>query len=314
MSGCPFTHPLDLDAYRDGMPYAALAEARAQGSFVHYEDPDTGVPYWAAVKRDALDFVSQNPALFSSEVEGPFPMEPPDETAREVTKIMNANSFIAMDPPKHVTHRRIVKDAFTPKAVAAMEPWLRQQAKEIVDRVASRGECEFVEEVAAELPLMAILELLGVPLEDRAQFFKWTNTMAFADDPDIAGGRDGRTAPGRRPGQSGDGRDRAGLDIVQDPINGALVIEGILIFLEGPELRDVGPGGKGFAPGTDHHQGLHRPVNRERATDLCDPFVHSESQRVAGFGAVQGDQTGRAPNLVQDLAHLLPSFRFGAYR
>ena len=55
MSGCPFTHPLDLDAYRDGMPYAALAEARAQGSFVRYEDPDTGVPYWAAVKRDALD-------------------------------------------------------------------------------------------------------------------------------------------------------------------------------------------------------------------------------------------------------------------
>ena len=45
MSGCPFTHPLDLDAYRDGMPYAALAEARAQGSFVHYEDPDTGVSY-----------------------------------------------------------------------------------------------------------------------------------------------------------------------------------------------------------------------------------------------------------------------------
>jgi len=195
MSGCPFTHPLDLDAYRDGMPYAALAEARAQGSFVHYEDPDTGVPYWAAVKRDALDFVSQNPALFSSEVEGPFPMEPPDETAREVTKIMNANSFIAMDPPKHVTHRRIVKDAFTPKAVAAMEPWLRQQAKQIIDRVASRGECEFVEEVAAELPLMAILELLGVPLEDRAQFFKWTNTMAFADDPDVAGGmEDAQTA------------------------------------------------------------------------------------------------------------------------
>ena len=69
-----------------------------------------------------------------------------------------------------------------------MEPWLRQQAKLIVDRVAKRGECEFVEEVAAELPLMAILELLGVPLEDRQQFFKWTNTMTFADDPDVAGG------------------------------------------------------------------------------------------------------------------------------
>jgi cytochrome P450 len=188
VSQCPFTHLLDLDAYKAGMPYQALADLRAKGSFVHFEDPATGVPYWAAVKRDALDFVSQNPALFSSQTEGPFPMEPPDETARDISRIMHDNSFIAMDPPKHITHRRVVKDAFTPKAVAAMEPWLREQAKAIIDRVASRGECEFVEEVAAELPLLAILELLGVPLEDRAQFFKWTNTMAFADDPDVAGG------------------------------------------------------------------------------------------------------------------------------
>ena len=89
-------------------------------------------------------------------------MEPPDETAREVTKIMNANSFCD-GSPKHVTHRRIVKDAFTLRPWRH-GPWLRQQAKQIIDRVASRGECEFVEEVAAELPLMAILELLGVPL------------------------------------------------------------------------------------------------------------------------------------------------------
>ena len=44
MSVCPFTHPLDLDAYSSGMPYAALAEARKEGSFVRYEDPATGVP------------------------------------------------------------------------------------------------------------------------------------------------------------------------------------------------------------------------------------------------------------------------------
>ena len=120
MSGCPFTHPLDLDAYSRGMPYEALAEARQQGSFVRYEDPATGVPYWAAVKRDALDFVSQNPALFSSQTEGPFPMEPEDDVQREINQIMHDNSFIAMDPPKHVTHRRIVKDAFTPKQ---WPPW-----------------------------------------------------------------------------------------------------------------------------------------------------------------------------------------------
>ena len=190
MATCPFTHPLDLDSYREGMPYQQLAALRKQGSFVHFDDPGTGVPYWLAVKRDALDFVSQNPKIFSSQVAGPFPMEPRSDTERETTAVMNANSFIAMDPPQHMAHRRVVRDAFTPRAVAAMEPWLREQAKAIVDRVAGKGACEFVEEVAAELPLMAILELLGVPQEDRKQFFEWTNIMAFADDPDISTGMD----------------------------------------------------------------------------------------------------------------------------
>ena len=63
-ASCPFTHLLDLDAYSQGMPYQALAHIRQQGSFVRFDDPTTGIPYWAAVKRDALDFVSQNPALF----------------------------------------------------------------------------------------------------------------------------------------------------------------------------------------------------------------------------------------------------------
>ncbi|MFT5605116.1 MAG: cytochrome P450 [Paracoccaceae bacterium] len=185
MSQCPFTHLLDLDAYVNGMPYAELAKLRQQGSFVHFDDPATGVPYWAAVKRDALDFVSQNPSLFSSNVEGPFPTELPPEQA-EIQAIMNENFIIAMDPPKHMKYRKVVRDAFTPRAVEAMEPWLRSQAKAIVDRVADKGSCEFVEDVAAELPLIAILEVLGVPQEDRKQFFEWTNIMAFADDPDIA--------------------------------------------------------------------------------------------------------------------------------
>ncbi len=189
-ANCPFTHLLDLDAYRQGMPYDTLAEIRKQGSFVRFDDPGTGVPYWAAVRRDALDYVSQNPALFSSQVEGPFPMEPESELQRETMQVMLDNSFIAMDPPKHMAHRRVVRDAFTPRAVSAMEPWLREQAKAIVDRVATKGSCEFVEEVAAELPLIAVLELMGVPQEDRKQFFEWTNIMAFGDDPDIATGPD----------------------------------------------------------------------------------------------------------------------------
>ena len=189
MSQCPHLNLLSLDAYVKGMPYDELAKIRQQGSMVYMDDPENGVPYWAVVKRDALDFVSQNPELFSSNLKGAFPMEvPPGE--EEIQAVMQENIIIAMDPPKHMKYRKILRDAFTPKAVADMEDWLRQGARQIIDRVAKKGHCEFVEDVAAELPLMAILELLGVPQEDRKQFFDWTNIMTFADDPDVATTRD----------------------------------------------------------------------------------------------------------------------------
>jgi cholest-4-en-3-one 26-monooxygenase len=91
-----------------------------------------------------------------------------------------------MDPPLHQKVRRIVRNAFTPKRTESYAPKFREHARRIVDAVASKGTCEFVEEVAAELPLIGILELLGVPLDDRKKFFEWTNTMIFADDPDMS--------------------------------------------------------------------------------------------------------------------------------
>ncbi len=181
MTQCPFTNLLDPDTYAEGMPYQALKEIRDEGPVVRIEDPLTGVPYWAVTRVEEMDFISKNPKLFSSAERSAFPMEP-DENLLEVHR----NTIINMDPPIHQKVRRIVRNAFTPKRVESYEANFREHAKRIVDAVASRGECEFVEEVAAELPLIAILELLGVPLEDRKKFFDWTNTMIFADDPDMA--------------------------------------------------------------------------------------------------------------------------------
>jgi cholest-4-en-3-one 26-monooxygenase len=90
-----------------------------------------------------------------------------------------------MDPPRQLKYRKIVRAAFTPSAAASYEERFRDHARNIVDRVAARGECEFVEEVAAELPLLAILELCGIPAEDRKDFFEWTNTMMFNQDPEM---------------------------------------------------------------------------------------------------------------------------------
>jgi cytochrome P450 len=181
MTQCPFANMLDPDTYKDGMPYQALREIREAGPVVRMEDPITGVPYWLVTRIKDIDEVSKNPRLFSSAARSAFPME-----MDEFTVEMQQNTIINMDPPRHQKVRRIVRNAFTPKRVDSYEANFRKHAKAIVDAVASRGECEFVEEVAAELPLIAILDLLGVPLEDRKQFFDWTNTMIFADDPDMS--------------------------------------------------------------------------------------------------------------------------------
>ena len=180
MSQCPFANLLDPDTYAHGMPYQMLKDMRETGPVLRMEDPLTGVPYWVVTRIAELDYVSKNPALFSSAEKSAFPMEA-DESMVE----MHQNTIINMDPPRHQKVRRVVRNAFTPKRVESYEPKFREHARKIVDNVIARGECEFVEEVAAELPLIAILELLGVPLEDRKKFFDWTNTMIFADDPDM---------------------------------------------------------------------------------------------------------------------------------
>lgn len=182
MSGCPFKNLVDPMTYADGMPYQELARMRKDSTLQYMDDPITGVPYWAVLGIEEMDFISKNPKLFSSSARTAFPME----YDQGVVDMVHRHMFINMDPPDHIKFRKIVRRAFTPSAVEACEARFRSHAKNIIDAVAKRGECEFLVEVAAELPLFAILELLGVDPNDRKQFFEWTNTMIFADDPDMA--------------------------------------------------------------------------------------------------------------------------------
>ncbi|MFT5709502.1 MAG: cytochrome P450 [Halioglobus sp.] len=185
MSQCPFanfSNMIDPDTYAKGMPYEELARIRKSGPIHYMEDPTMGVPYWLVTGRDEIDFISKNPALFSSAERTALAEEPTPEDLENIFSNMTIN----MDPPRQLKSRKIVRASFTPRAVASYEERFREHAKNIVDRVANRGECEFVEEVAAELPLLAILELCGIPAEDRKDFFAWTNAMIFNQDPEMA--------------------------------------------------------------------------------------------------------------------------------
>jgi cholest-4-en-3-one 26-monooxygenase len=92
-----------------------------------------------------------------------------------------------MDPPLHTKNRRLVNMGFSPKVLNKAELHIRDLAREIVDSVAQKGHCDFVTEVAAELPLHVIVEMLGVPQADRHAFFEWSNTMIGQTDPESCG-------------------------------------------------------------------------------------------------------------------------------
>ncbi|MAT93663.1 MAG: cytochrome [Halioglobus sp.] len=184
MTACPYRNLLDPDLYGRGGHHEALRELRDSTSapIIKIEDPLTGVPYWAVLSRDLADDICKNPGVFSSTAQTAIPTEMSKEQVAAQSQML-----VNMDPPKHQKYRRIARNAFTPKAVDAYQETFQRYAREIVDAVAPRGECEFVSEVAAELPLMAILDLCGVPKDDRAKIFQWTNEMFFQEDEDFAG-------------------------------------------------------------------------------------------------------------------------------
>jgi cholest-4-en-3-one 26-monooxygenase len=97
---------------------------------------------------------------------------------------MAGEMMLFMDPPRHSRYRKLVNRGFTPRMIAALDEHLRDLTVRIVDDAIAKRDCDFVVEVAAELPLEVIAELLGVPREDRFKLFDWSNRMVGADDPE----------------------------------------------------------------------------------------------------------------------------------
>lgn len=176
---CPYANLMDPALIANGMPNDLIKQIRDAAPAVKIDDPITGVPFWAVTRKEAIDYVSANNDLFSSALRGAPPMEMPQKQVDQNLSRL----FLNMDPPLNLEYRALIRDNFTPAAVAGYGDKLERVAKEVVDRIIDRGECEFVEEVAAEMPLITILEFFEIPAEERKQFFEWTNLMFFGDDP-----------------------------------------------------------------------------------------------------------------------------------
>lgn len=181
MSGCPHFDLTEPETFAGGVPREVFRYLRNEQPVYWHDDPETDTGFWVVTKQKDLDFVSKNPLLFSSAEKSCLPWE----SSQDRVELMR-NQLINMDPPQHIKFRRLVRSAFTPKNVDSYHERFREIATDIVNKAIEGGACEFVEDVAAELPLIAICELMGVPLDKRKSLFEWTNIMIGMNDPELA--------------------------------------------------------------------------------------------------------------------------------
>jgi cholest-4-en-3-one 26-monooxygenase len=169
----------DMDQYTEAIPYEQLRRLRAEAPVFHHHDPQQPNGFWAITRHEDVVYVSRNPELFSSAEKTALITELAEEQLAQQQMFM-----LNQDPPDHTRMRSLVNRGFTPRMIAKLEERIQETCDEIVAQALAKGEGDFVTLCAAELPLIVIAELMGVPLEDRHKVFDWSNRMVGGDDPE----------------------------------------------------------------------------------------------------------------------------------
>ncbi|WP_369168993.1 cytochrome P450 [Streptomyces sp. R28] len=185
--GFDFTDP-DVLHHRVPLPEFAELRRAEPVRWIPQADNVAGFQdegYWAVTRHADVKYVSTHPELFSSTLNTAIIRfnEHIERDAIDAQRLILLN----MDPPEHTRVRQIVQRVFTPRAIRALEERLRARARAIAANAREHpGPFDFVTEVACELPLQAIAELIGIPQDDRAKIFDWSNKMISYDDPEYA--------------------------------------------------------------------------------------------------------------------------------
>jgi len=169
------------DSFLEGVPHAMFRRLRREAPvYFHPEAAGSGPGFWVLSKHADVKFASKNPEIFSSFRGGTNLPDLPEEGLAQIRALM-----LNMDPPEHRRFRNIVNKAFTPRMVQGLLPRVRRMARRIVNGVCEKGECDFVNDVAAHLPMEVICEMMGIPEEDRQGIYETTNKLIGFDDPEF---------------------------------------------------------------------------------------------------------------------------------
>ncbi len=164
--------------YVEKVPFDWFDELRKAEQAFWQDEPD-GPGFWCFTRYEDVVAINRDHENFSSHKGGTMVFEMDDEGLA-----MQQQMMLNMDPPTHTRYRLLINKGFTPRMVKKLDDAMRDRATRIVDAICEKGECDFVTEVAAELPLQVISDVLGVPQEDRFKVFDWSNRLVGADDPE----------------------------------------------------------------------------------------------------------------------------------
>ena len=168
----------DAELYRNGFPHAVFTRLRHEAPVWWQAIPEavTGCAdegFWVLSKYHDIQAANRDTELFSA-LDGPSLVHRPE---------MRGAMLVSMDGRAHTRQRKLVSAGFTPRMVGRLEEQMRRWAGSIVDAALARGTCDFVQDVAYQLPMHMIADIVGIPLEDRQWLFTLTNNFLTAGDP-----------------------------------------------------------------------------------------------------------------------------------
>ncbi len=168
------------DTWARGVPHDQFDLLRREAPVFWHEHPNAQ-GFWAITKHADVKAISRDVDTFSTEVGSAFILDQ-DPMALEFHRM----TLLQMDPPKHNRYRRLVSAGFTPRMIGLLTDAVRERAKRIVADVEGRDTVEFVMDIAAELPMQAICEMIGIPEDDRHRATAIANQLVGQQDPDFA--------------------------------------------------------------------------------------------------------------------------------
>lgn len=169
----------DTALYRHGFPHKLFGELRRTGKVFRHPRVslprfDTELEFWAVVTHSEIVAVNRDWETFSAYDGHSIVPQPPERRGK---------MLITMDPPEHARMRRLISAGFTPRMIAGLEDLMLTRATQILDDAALRNDIDFVSDIAFQLPMHVIADIVGIPEDDRREVFHNADVVMRALDP-----------------------------------------------------------------------------------------------------------------------------------